>query len=89
MIAPESPLHRDSLPGLRNMPLVIRQKSEAFDIHEEKEINKKWFKHFFDDLGAVAEYESYKNKEKAKYTNQYKLMKQKTKFVRGQPKKPS
>ena len=73
MTAPNSPTR---LPGLRNMPVIVRQQSDSLEeIAEDKEINKKWFKHFFDDLGAVAEYENYKSKEKTKYINQYKLMK--------------
>ena len=80
MRAPESP--KDKLPpGMRNMPVVVRL--TGVDVEYDEKINKKWFKHFWDDLGAVAEYENYKIRQKTKYTNQYKLMLEKTKFVRG------
>ena len=50
--APESPLIENT-PGLRRMPLLITQRSQAYDFEQEKEITKKWFDSFFDDLGAV------------------------------------
>ena len=88
MMQPESPTFNPAsgelMPGMRNSPIVVKKRVEAFNIEEDQKNNRKWFKHFWDDLGSVAEYENYKARVKTKFTNQYKLMKQKTQFVRGQ-----
>ena len=53
---------------------------------EEQKIDQRWFKHFFDDLGTLAQVEDRERKQKRKFEDQYKLMKQKTGFVRGKHK---
>ena len=45
-----------------------------------------WFKHFFDDLGAVAMIGDRERRQEAQFANQHKLARQKHKFTRGQPK---
>ena len=57
------------------MPLVIKQKSMAHDFKQEQEINKKWFKYFFDDLGAVEVQGKYARKKDNKIAEDHKLTK--------------
>ena len=42
------------LPGLRNMPIIINEKSGGANLHQDHEIRDKWLEQFFDDLGSVS-----------------------------------
>ena len=87
MIGRDSPLARrgDNEPGLRNQPFEIKQKSQARDIKQEDKTNKKWFKHFFDDLGSVANLDNIAKKSEVRMAKEYKLTREQHKFVRGSP----
>ena len=83
----KTPKLKGHVPGLRNNPLALaKQGTQNRDLIEEQKIDQKWFKHFFDDLGTLAQIEDRKSKQKRKFEDQYKLMKQKTGFFRGKQK---
>ena len=53
MIAPDNPLSKGPLPGLRNAPVVIKGNPQAFDIKKEAKITEQWLGKFYEGLSSI------------------------------------